>query len=227
MRKIIYVLLAALFALSAASCGLYHTHVYSEKVSRTEPTCEKDGYVVMQCECGDQTRQSLPATGHKYVSKVIKEATCTVEGKTKYTCSVCGKSYEEKTTKSHSYDSTKHCTMCGKLKEGKIKTDYRSYSDYSWGGSYGTRFKITSMDYKTYTNGIEVTVAVKKTYDYSGSTATNPIFFYISIEKGFSVIENQIVSIYGLKEGQSKTEKVQIFFTFDPTEDYTIRISES
>lgn len=227
MKKIICIIILSVLLIYTCSCGLGHSHIYTTEAERVEPTCEKDGYVIKKCECGNTVKNTLKATGHDYQSTVIKEATCTVNGKTLYKCSVCGDSYEKETTKSHSYDSNKRCTMCGKLKEGTIKTDYSSWKEYSWGGGT-TEFKISSIDYKKYLNGLEVTVRVTKTNDRQGSTGTNPIYFYVSLESGFNnVIDSKMVSVYGLRTGQSTSQQVTFYFNFDPTEDYSIKIYET
>ena len=58
-------------------------------------TCSEPGHKAYDvCSvCGYSTYVHIPATGHKYVLAVEKEATCTEDGLIRYTCSVCHDSY--------------------------------------------------------------------------------------------------------------------------------------
>jgi len=58
------------------------------------------------------TGQYVPATGHSYEAKVTTPS-CTTEGTTVYTCTICGDSYSESIARAeHSYDDG-ICTVCG------------------------------------------------------------------------------------------------------------------
>ncbi|WP_051588829.1 leucine-rich repeat protein [Ruminococcus sp. NK3A76] len=71
-----------------------HIHSYTSKV--TKATCTEDGAKTFTCSvCGDSYTETIKATGHKYTSKVTKEATCTEDGAEAFTCSVCGDTYTE------------------------------------------------------------------------------------------------------------------------------------
>ena len=220
MKKILCVVIITL-VITLCSCD-NHRHNYSTEVERVDPTCELSGYVIMKCECGLTNRTDY-APKHQLEYTVIKEATCTVNGKTHIRCTVCGYSYDEETTKSHTYDASKRCTMCGKLREGKIKLDYNSYSDYNY---FGTSFSITSMDYTKYIDGIAVTLTVRKRSDKEKSASNGNICFYVSVKQGSTVIDTKTVFVLGLSNGESKTETVPFRFNYDYTEDYTITIKE-
>ena len=76
-----------------ASVGLenLHSHSYTEAVT-TPATCEGKGVKTFTCSCGDSYTEEIAATGHKSVTDVAVEATCTAEGKTEGAhCSVCNK----------------------------------------------------------------------------------------------------------------------------------------
>ena len=67
-------------------------HSYGNWVQTKAPTCTTDGEERQECKgCGHAQTRTVPATGHKYTSKVTAP-TCTEAGYTTYTCS-CGHSY--------------------------------------------------------------------------------------------------------------------------------------
>jgi len=70
-----------------------HVHKYTNKV--VAPTCDKGGYTVHTCDCGDSyTDGETKATGHKYADKVVAPTT-SEKGYTLHTCSKCGHSYKD------------------------------------------------------------------------------------------------------------------------------------
>ena len=112
--------------------ALSHEHNYI--ITVIEPTCTTDGYVLHQCNCGDEKiTDESPATGHDYETE-ITAPTCTAQGYTTYTCTKCGDSYignytalaehilsgsveenriEPTCVKNGSYDSVYYCSVCG------------------------------------------------------------------------------------------------------------------
>ena len=54
------------------------------------PTCEEDGYYLIACECGETTREPIPALGHDY-----QLVTAWSDGSVKLKCSRCGKTKTE------------------------------------------------------------------------------------------------------------------------------------
>lgn len=82
MKKILVVFLAMLmlvsmFALTA--CGEdEHTHSYDEWTIITPAKCEKTGLREGKCECGEITKETIPALGHNFVGGI-----CTDCGKNK------------------------------------------------------------------------------------------------------------------------------------------------
>ena len=119
-----------------------HTHNYVSSVA-TEPTCTKPGVMEYNCECGAGYTETIPATGHSYKSEVIAP-TCTENGYTLHTCTVCGDSYKDNETEAtgHSYKSeviaptctengyTLHtCTVCGdSYKDSETKAKGHTYT---------------------------------------------------------------------------------------------------
>ena len=79
-----------------------------------------DGTVTCQ-RCG-QTHE------HKWDTEVISEASCTTDGVTRHTCSICGDTYDDVVKGGHKWTYKKTgtntsvclCTVCGKTKEHKF-----------------------------------------------------------------------------------------------------------
>ena len=73
-----------------------HTHNFSGAVT-TEPTCTASGVRTLTCsECGWQTTEVVPATGHSFSAPTItREPACTAPGIRAGTCTVCGETTSE------------------------------------------------------------------------------------------------------------------------------------
>ena len=78
--------------------ALGHTEGEAVEENRVEATCTEDGSydTVVYCSVCDaelsRETTTIPAAGHDYES-VVTEPTCTEQGYTTYTCSVCGDTY--------------------------------------------------------------------------------------------------------------------------------------
>ncbi len=113
-------------------------HPNTEKV-KVEPTCTKDGYEVVKCkDCKKElSKSTIKSTGHKMGNyKVTKEATCSQEGSSEATCSVCGYKDVQKLSKTaHKFGAftvtkeatctsegtkTAKCSVCGETKKETI-----------------------------------------------------------------------------------------------------------
>ncbi len=103
---------------------------YSHKNPVVTPaTCTEDGSEFLTCICGETKTNIIPATGHtRGAWNVVKQATCSSEGKEEIRCTVCGEIVEEKITPkvAHVFESTVTspdctnqgyttyvCTICG------------------------------------------------------------------------------------------------------------------
>ena len=64
-----------------------HNFVLAETI---KATCEEDGAEVYRCECGEEQRTTLPATGHNVQLVSSKESTCIRKGSETYRCFNCG-----------------------------------------------------------------------------------------------------------------------------------------
>ena len=127
------------------------THAATKIVNAVDATCTEDGYTGdTVCEiCGETlaTGETIPATGHSYVSEVTTEATCTEDGVTTYTCSVCGDSYTETIDATgHSYEST--VTTEPTCTEDGVTT----YTCTVCGDSYTETIDATGHSYESVTN---------------------------------------------------------------------------
>ncbi len=99
-----------------------HTAVIDAAVS---PSCEAEGKTegshCVLCNAVIVPQERIPATGHRYSSKVTTEATCAAPGVRTYTCSSCSHSYTEPiASPAHTYTS-KITTAPTCTKEG-VKT---------------------------------------------------------------------------------------------------------
>ncbi|MBE6648628.1 MAG: hypothetical protein E7614_03810 [Ruminococcaceae bacterium] len=117
-----------------------HNYVEKEKV---EPTCQKDGYTLFSCACGETyTGEATPKLPHNYTEKII-EPTCKNDGYTLHKCTACSDSYKDNyTKKGHEYVQTvisptcktegytlHKCSSCGdSYKDNKVDKTKHSYT---------------------------------------------------------------------------------------------------
>jgi len=105
-------------------------HTYDAK--ETAPTCEKVGFTVYTCMCGDTyTEYGTETLDHKYVSNILAP-TCTEKGYTTHTCLNCNHSYKDQevdalghyevidkqvnaTCTTSGLTEGKHCDRCGEV----------------------------------------------------------------------------------------------------------------
>ncbi len=130
---------------------------------------------------------------HNYVAGEVVAATCTAEGYTVYTCSLCGRSYHGDTTPAiaHSYADGK-CTVCGKdeplyvvdapvagtaYKFGMIQQNVSAADVYYLTGAMDGYYMATTTDD---TNAIDVYLE-NTTGGYHLYTAINGIKTYINM----------------------------------------------
>ena len=133
MKKTVFSLVIILACLFSVSCG--HNHFYGDWITMKQPTCGESGIMERYCSCGEKEIQYINPTGeHTYVSEVIKEATCNESGTMRYTCTVCGNTYDETIEASHFFytETVKYadcdedgimrytCERCGSSYEDKI-----------------------------------------------------------------------------------------------------------
>ena len=118
MKKTIVsiIMVIVMFSLLLSSCN---THTHSFNVISKD-----DINHYLECECTEAKNEN-----HSYITEVIKEPTCVVEGKQKLTCSVCGFTKTESIPKkehtierledveptciSVGYTGAEKCTACG------------------------------------------------------------------------------------------------------------------
>ena len=90
-------------------------HTY--KTTKTAATCTVEGKEVSKCStCGavGQTK-NVPALGHNWDDKIIKEATCKEEGSMERKCKRCNKETVEKIEKAeHNYEMVETAPTCEK-----------------------------------------------------------------------------------------------------------------
>ena len=183
--------------------GTAHTHSYTAAV--TAPTCTEQGYTTYTCSCGDSYKSDYKdALGHDYKNgtctrcgakdpgvtpphthdykSVVTKPTCTEQGYTTYTCSICGDSYkgDYKDERGHLFVLGK-CIRCGEKDPDSHTHEYtktvvaptcttRGYTEHvcSCGSSYKTDYTAAlGHDYK---NGLCTRCGAKDpsahTHDY-------------------------------------------------------------
>ena len=107
-----------------------------EVVTQTPATCEEDGLLVRKCkECDYEETDVIPAIGHAFAEKIVKEASCASEGMVEKSCSICNKIETVNIDKTpHSYKITSFteatfenfgieesaCTVCGDIKQKEL-----------------------------------------------------------------------------------------------------------
>ena len=183
--------------------GVEHTHSYTAAV--TVPTCTEQGYTTYTCSCGDSYKSDYKdALGHDYKNgtctrcgakdpgvtpphthdykSVVTKPTCTEQGYTTYTCSICGDSYkgDYKDARGHLFVLGK-CIRCGEQDPDSHTHEYtktvvaptcttRGYTEHvcSCGSSYKTDY--TAALGHDYTNGLCTRCGAKDpsahTHDY-------------------------------------------------------------
>ena len=107
--------------------ALGHTNAEAVQENRVEATCTIDGKYdsVVYCSVCDaeisRTSETIPAKGHAWVVDEIVAPTCTDNGYTTYTCTVCGDTYKDNEVPElgHSepeawtpYSATEHAKVC-------------------------------------------------------------------------------------------------------------------
>ena len=87
--------------------ALIHNHAY-EEVEHVDPTCEDNGYVRYECECGATRFEIIDAYGHNLETTIEAEVTCTSDGLIVDKCINDGCDYEKRTVihGSHDYQIT-------------------------------------------------------------------------------------------------------------------------
>ncbi|MGN0463068.1 MAG: leucine-rich repeat protein, partial [Acutalibacteraceae bacterium] len=155
------------------SCGDTYTesipalgHNYSTKWTVDKAaTCTAAGSKSHHCSrCDDKSDiTEIPANGHSYTSEVTAP-TCTMDGYTTYTCSVCGYSYTDDVVSALGHDMSEYeqikaptCTETGTEKSTCSRCDYYETRTISaLGHDYSTEWTIdkqptcTEAGIKTY-----------------------------------------------------------------------------
>lgn len=105
MKRIICIIVLALFTILCASCSYEgdnssktkkHVHSYTIKIAETTATCTQNGLLVLKCtDCEDTISQELALLPHNRTVISDNPASCTTEGSKTLKCSVCGDTITE------------------------------------------------------------------------------------------------------------------------------------
>ena len=99
-------------------------HDYDDGVVTKEPTCAATGVKTFTCsKCEGTKTQSIATVDHTYGAAVVIDPSCTAEGYTQHTCTVCGYMYTDTPTEktAHVFDSGKVTTEATCTEDG-VKT---------------------------------------------------------------------------------------------------------
>ena len=194
-----------------------HIHAFGEWTETKAPTCTAKGERERVCECGAKETEAVDAKGHGYTDTVTAP-TCTEQGYTTHTCTVCGDSYKDGyvSAKGHSYTHhagvaptctekgyVKHtCTVCGdSYKDGYVDAKGHSYP------SVVTPPTTSAQGYTTYTCSAcgdsykgNYTAPVTPPAPSSDPTAKGTLWFFEDFEDvALSGNTNTVVSSLGWK----------------------------
>lgn len=134
-----------------------HSHNYA--VTVVEPQCERSGFTMYECICGDKYTDKesfVSATGHNYKSKVIAP-TCTEDGYTLFECKNCRHKYKDSIVnkRGHSYSSKTVAPTC-------VDNGYTSYQCRNCEHSYKDK-ETEATNQHTYNSKNVCTVCKYKT----------------------------------------------------------------
>ena len=117
-------------SITRSACS--HPKDSRERRNQSEATCEKDGYsgdlYCTKCQLMLESGNSVPALGHAYDVKMVKEPTREQEGERRYTCVRCKDTYTETVPFGTFYQITLnaleggHVAGAGKYLEGESVT---------------------------------------------------------------------------------------------------------
>ena len=161
-----------------AQCGHSYTeeipalgHQYSWRVAASA-TCIDDGLKCYTCDrCAHSYTEVIPATGHNmvdgrcvdcgtgtcahsYTTEQLKAPTCTEGSVTRYTCTLCGYTYDEEGNPwSHNYVNGT-CTMCGQADPNYVIPSGTFYLvGYINGANYGCEEDYQNMGQYKFVDG--------------------------------------------------------------------------
>lgn len=228
MKRILAITLSLISVAALFSGCSNHEHNIQYRTVK-EPSCTEDGAEERYCtDCDYVETWAIPAA-HKYETTILKESTCQIKGSARYTCSVCGDSYEEETElSSHNYVD-KYCTVCGTRKVGTItERGLLQEFDYGSGGTVVTTCKITTLRGEINEYGLmKVYIGGIKTYDWKGDNMDKPCSFMMVVKdaRGKILHSEQIMTEHIIVD-QSFNFYVQLRDYYDDSEDYTIELSD-
>lgn len=154
-----------------------------------------------------------------YSSEVTKEANCTEEGITTYTCDICGDNYTEPISKlGHSYENGV-CSICGETVDSRV-----AINNLKDGGTYPTNTFITVSDGdKLSVNGVNADIV---NGEYVFSEEGSFIVTYTDSEGNsnsvsITISDSQNTSIYDIVSNKTYT----IGTTIEASEDCTLSLN--
>ena len=191
-------------------------HAYGDWIVEKEPNCTAAGSKYRICSvCKHKDVAVIPAKGHNYSTKTV-EATCTMQGYTLHTCSVCSATYKDNYTskKEHSYGAWivdkqatvlaegkqyRFCTVCNHT---EYQTIERVTVDLDKTTKYGlANFTVVNAQTKQPIKGANIFISTENDGENTFATDANgKVSVILPVGK-------QTVSVYA---GDCKTRNVTI-----------------
>lgn len=185
-------------------------HLFSDWYTVKEPTCTTNGEKERRCTregCDYREADVIPAKGHQYEVVEKTDSTCETIGYTKYTCTVCGDTYEEKSEGfSHQYDEGVVDKVPSEKENGRMK--YTCL--YCGQVHYKTIASIKAPD-KVILDSAETAQTIQLKVSYPGGGKV----FYYSYDPDIKVNQNGVVTIPKRYSGQAN-----ILVSVDATDSY-------
>ena len=131
------------------NADLSHTCSYTETVTK-KATCTEDGVKTFTCDCGRTYAETIPATGHKYVTETHK-ATCTSIGVSIKKCKSCGSVASATTTPAKGHSTKTSALLTATETESGILVTSCETCGIITGASLINRIESVSLSKTSYT----------------------------------------------------------------------------
>lgn len=201
--------------------NLGHKHTYSDGTVEKEATCTEDGRMIRTCECGKETVETIPATGHTDGEwSIDSDATCTEPGSKHQVCAVCDAKIKTETIPARgSHDYVEEITTEAFCDSSGTKTFTCSDCDDSYTESFECPVYSATELYENYVKSVGEII----TYDKGGrELSLGTGFVYSSdgeIITNYHVIEKAYSANIQL---DGKTYKVQKVLSYDKNIDIAV-----
>ena len=177
-----------------------HTHNFVlQEADSKEAKCEKEGYAVYKCDCGEEKKETLPALGHSYEVIAHTAPSCGKTGSNKLKCSTCNGTKTERiaATGNHTYDETTEasrilkCTgvSCNSVKVREYNGKYKDIIVYSFSEADLEAFDRMYNELDAIIDAAEKYDATKHQYNTSGTLYEDYLVMEAKYDELYDFIE--------------------------------------